>query len=163
AHAKLLVNHLRGVFFVKIRTGFVSNSSSSSFLLFSDTPCHGPGDIEKMLGDCVSSSWEYEGEFPLDKGECAEFLWENSRNMDMSELLLSTYHEIFDKYYDHRRNSSREERSLDAFAEAQKKLFEMICRKKFVLYISSIEDKGKFACLENGHAFPDDTLRFSEH
>jgi hypothetical protein len=163
---------------MKIRAGFVSNSSSSSFLLIGNTPLTTAEEITNWLlpekpwpstsdNECDDDDDDDDGGYEtapndLDTGE---YLMRNSVSpVDISRVMLrlTSLH-----WYSARRYTGNYDddlqRNEDASKQAQKQIAEILSDEtKHLLWICSIDDHGEFGDIESGDRFPN-CIHFSEH
>lgn len=145
---------------MKIRTGFVSNSSSSSFLLiFDKKPTSGLDVLAHIwpgLG-MIGNPYDTFECFPVSKA--AEAVWEQVKGQKPlnKEQIVRNFSSSWEAYGDYNsREMSYDERTKAAEAKGPELAKEFLAeaKGKYVYYVSFGDDEGSFgSTMEHGDVF----------
>lgn len=154
---------------MKVRNGFVSNSSSSSFIVVLDKKPNDSKELKKVLfGN--KETYKYEWDKKVYKtSDIAEIVF---KDLEVSVLNMTT-EELFEEFEDierdrfyHENKRFADNADLELILERAKKEFAEFVKKnseKFVFCVSYADDGGQ-AHLEHGPLFDNvEHLRISHH
>lgn len=154
---------------MKIRVGFVSNSSSSSFIVVLDKKPENPSELKKVLFG-KKETYKYEwSEKVYQTSDIAEKVFEDMEesvlNMTTEELFGEFEDIEYDRFY-HENERFADDADMGLILERAKKEFAEFVKKnseKFVFCVSYADDGGQ-AHLEHGPLFDNvERLRISHH
>ena len=154
---------------MKVRNGFVSNSSSSSFIVVLDKKPNDSKELKKVLfGN--KETYKYEWDKKVYKtsdiaGKVFNDLEESVLNMTTEELFGEFEDIEYDRFY-HENKRFADDADMGLILERAKKEFAEFVKKnseKFVFCVSYADDGG-LAHLEHGPLFDNvEHLRISHH
>jgi hypothetical protein len=146
---------------MKIRNGFVSNSSSSSFILISDKPLLTVEDVAECMTNIPKSADYFDADDPntelANKMAAAQFVFDKidkTRNT-LPYLIQAVYSEKA-------RWGDDSDTRMEKFKQAQKTVVDHLTSERHLTKINSIDDSGQWSELESGEYFID-AIHISEH
>lgn len=149
---------------MKVRSGFVSNSSSSSFILVFDSKPSSVEELVTVLGDrTFTDGW---GETEYSTLELAQVIFYdlNRSDKDLDETLLQEFKNktYLDLWYETGRFNDDES---DKRAKAELEKFKKKTEGKFVAVVNYSDNDGSMYCtLHSGEVFSNiEHIRVSHH